>query len=40
MQGSVKVANEAPSDIKSILRSWANFSHDQVEAAPKDFKAS
>ena len=42
MQGSVKVANEAPSDIKSnILRSWANFSHDRIEGCPKkkDFKA-
>merc|ERR1712196_266571 len=42
MQGSVKVANEAPSDIKSnILRSWANFSHDRIEGCTKkkDFKA-
>jgi len=42
MQGSVKVANEAPSDIKSnIARGWANFTHERVEACPKktDFKA-
>lgn len=36
MQGSVKVANEAPSDIKSnITRGWANFTHDRVEACTK-----
>ena len=42
MQGSVKVANEAPSDIKAnILRGWANFSHERVENCTKkdDFKA-
>ena len=42
MQGSVKVANEAPSDIKSnITRGWANFSHDRIENCTKkdDFKA-
>jgi len=36
MQGSVKVANEAPSDIKAnILRSWANFSNDRIENCSK-----
>jgi dynein heavy chain len=42
MQSSVKVANEAPADIKSnILRSWANFTHDRIEGCSKkkDFKA-
>ena len=42
MQGSVKVANEAPADIKSnIARGWANFSHDRIEGCTKksDFKA-
>jgi dynein heavy chain len=42
MQGSVKVANEAPSDIKSnMLRGWANFSHERVEGCTKkrEFKA-
>jgi dynein heavy chain len=42
LQGSVKVANEAPSDIKSnIMRGWANFSHDRIENCTKkdDFKA-
>ena len=43
MQSSVKVANEAPADIKSnITRGWANFSDERVEACPKkdDFKAT
>jgi dynein heavy chain len=43
MQGSVKIANEAPSDIKAnILRSWANFNHDRLENCPKstDFKCT
>merc|ERR1711907_685270 len=43
MQGSVKVANEAPADIKSnILRGWDNFSADRVESFSKsdDFKAT
>ena len=36
MQGSVKVANEAPSDIKSnITRGWANFTHDRIETCTK-----
>jgi dynein heavy chain, axonemal len=42
MQGSVKVANEAPADIKSNLtRGWANFSLDRIENCPKktEFKA-
>jgi dynein heavy chain len=42
MQGSVKVANEAPADIKSnILRGWDNFNHERVESCSKktDFKA-
>jgi dynein heavy chain len=42
MQGSVKVANEAPSDIKSnITRGWANFTHERIENCAKkvDFKA-
>ena len=42
MQGSVKVANEAPSDIKSnIARGWTNFNHDRIENCPKkqEFKA-
>lgn len=43
MQSAVKIANEAPADIKSnILRGWANFSHDRIEACPKktEFKAT
>eukprot|EP01041_Mallomonas_annulata_P001785 gene1785-3464_t len=43
MQGSVKVANEAPADIKSnITRGWANFDNDRIEACPKktEFKAT
>jgi dynein heavy chain len=42
MQSCVKVANEAPADIKSnIARGWANFTHERIEACPKkdDFKA-
>jgi len=42
MQGSVKVANEAPADIKSnITRGWDNFSHERVESCTKksEFKA-
>lgn len=42
MQGSVKVANEAPSDIKSnITRGWFNFSHERIEKCTKkmEFKA-
>ena len=42
MQGSVKVANEAPSDIKSnITRGWANFTHERIEGCTKktEFKA-
>jgi dynein heavy chain len=41
MQGAVKVANEAPSDIKSnILRGWANFDDDRIKGCTKsnDFK--
>jgi dynein heavy chain len=31
MQSAVKVANEAPADIKSnINRGWANFSHERI----------
>lgn len=43
MQSSVKVANEAPADIKSnIFRGWANFDHDRIEGCTKkdDFKAT
>ena len=42
MQSAVKVANEAPSDIKSnIARGWANFTHERIEGCTKkdDFKA-
>lgn len=42
MQGAVKVANQAPADIKSNLyRGWANFTHDRIESCSKktDFKA-
>ncbi|CAE7662857.1 DNAH17 [Symbiodinium microadriaticum] len=42
MQGAVKVANEAPADIKSnITRGWANFTHDRIEGCTKktEFKA-
>jgi dynein heavy chain len=42
MQGSVKVANEAPSDIKSnIIRGMKNFDHERIEGCTKktDFKA-
>jgi dynein heavy chain len=42
MQGSVKVANEAPSDIKSnIFRGWSNFTTERIENCPKktEFKA-
>jgi len=42
MQGCVKVANEAPSDIKSnMLRGWNNFSADRVDGCVKarEFKA-
>lgn len=42
MQSSIKIANEAPADIKSnIIRGWANFSHDRIESCSKkdDFKA-
>ena len=42
MQSSVKVANEAPSDIKSnITRGWFNFSHERIEGCSKkaEFKA-
>jgi dynein heavy chain len=42
MQSAVKVANEAPADIKSnINRGWANFSHERIENCTKknDFKA-
>jgi dynein heavy chain len=42
MQSSVKVANEAPSDIKSnITRGWANFTDERIESSPKknEFKA-
>jgi len=42
MQGSVKVANEAPADIKSnITRGWANFTDDRIEGCSKktEFKA-
>jgi len=42
MQASVKVANEAPADIKSnLVRAWANFSQDRIDACtkPDDFKA-
>ena len=38
----MKVANEAPSDIKSnITRGWANFTHDRIEGCTKktEFKA-
>ena len=43
MQGAVKVANEAPSDIKSnITRGWANFTHARIEGCTKkhEFKAT
>jgi dynein heavy chain len=42
MQGCVKVANEAPADIQSNLRSaWANFSEERIERCTKrsEFKA-
>lgn len=42
MQGSIKIANEAPADIKSnIARGWANFTHERIEYCSKkdDFKA-
>ena len=42
MQGSVKIANEAPSDIKSnITRGWANFTDERIEKCTKktEFKA-
>ena len=42
MQGSIKIANEAPSDIKSnITRGWANFTYERIEMCPKktEFKA-
>jgi dynein heavy chain len=42
MQGSVKVANEAPADIKSnITRGWANFTDERIEGCTKktEFKA-
>ena len=41
MQGSVKVANEAPADIKSnMIRGWSNFSNERIEGCTKkdDFK--
>lgn len=43
MQSCVKVANEAPADIKSnITRGWANFTHERIEGCTKkdDFKAT
>eukprot|EP00953_Heterococcus_sp_UTEX-ZZ885_P032394 16926-Heterococcus_DN1.PRE.1 len=42
MQSCIKVANEAPADIKSNLtRAWANFSQQRVDecAKPQEFKA-
>lgn len=42
LQSCVKVANEAPADIKSNLtRAWANFSQDRIDASSKssEFKA-
>ena len=42
LQSCIKVANEAPADIKSNLtRSWAEFGQDRVDASskPDDFKA-
>jgi len=42
LQSCVKVANEAPADIKSNLtRAWANFSQEDVDACkkPTEFKA-
>ncbi|DBA03229.1 TPA: hypothetical protein N0F65_011588 [Lagenidium giganteum] len=42
MQGCIKVANEAPSDIQSNLRrAWANFSEDRIQQCtkPSEFKA-
>jgi len=42
MQGAIKIANEAPADIKSnIFRGWANFTSDRIEGCSKkdDFKA-
>jgi len=43
MQSSVKVANEAPSDIKSnIFRGYSNFTSDRIESCAKktEFKAT
>lgn len=42
MQGSIKVANQAPTDTKSNLtRGWANFSDSRIEGCTKktEFKA-
>ncbi len=42
MQSCIKVANEAPADIKSnLLRAWDKFSQDRIDQStkPNDFKA-
>lgn len=42
MQGAIKVANEAPADLKSnLLRAWATFSQQRIDACskPHAFKA-
>ena len=43
LQSCVKVANEAPADLKSNLRrAWSNFSEERIEAnaKPTEFKAT
>ena len=42
LQSCIKVANEAPADVKSnFRRAWANFSQEKIDASPKptEFKA-
>ena len=42
LQSCIKVANEAPADVKSnFRRAWANFSQERIESSPKpvEFKA-
>uniref|UniRef100_A0A7S2QUS9 Uncharacterized protein n=1 Tax=Triparma pacifica TaxID=91992 RepID=A0A7S2QUS9_9STRA len=42
MQSCIKVANEAPADIKSnLMRAWANFNQDKIDACdkPSEMKA-
>jgi dynein heavy chain len=36
MQGAIKIANEAPADLKSnLVRAWANFSQEEIDASRK-----